>query len=70
MTNLMVALFILSALVLTSKMLTLTFDIDSTLAFDLSDHSFELVMPMLFFFLVMPMLMVRTLIPTDVFPLP
>lgn len=50
MTNLMAALFILSALVLTLKMLTLTFDIDSTLAFDLSDHFFELVMPMIFFF--------------------
>lgn len=60
MTNLMAALFILSALVLTLKMLTLTFDIDSTLAFDLSDHFFELVMPMIFFFfLVMPMLMVK-----------
>ena len=49
MTDLMVALFILSALVLTSEMLTLTFDTDSTLAFDLSDDSFEIVMPMIFF---------------------
>ena len=45
----MVALFILSALVLTSEMLTLTFNTDSTLAFDLSDDSFEIVMPMIFF---------------------